>query len=86
MAKRPKTIDALADPEAAPLPDIQAVDVMTTSETQQGAPTLIAVPATASLVQQVIADVKSETPITQACLKQPDGSCPLSDCPCGNNV
>ncbi|EOX4125203.1 type VI secretion system Vgr family protein, partial [Vibrio cholerae] len=40
---------------------------------------------TASLIQQVIADVKIEMPITQVCQKRSDGSCPLSDCPCGNN-
>ncbi|EKO3722410.1 type VI secretion system tip protein VgrG, partial [Vibrio metschnikovii] len=40
---------------------------------------------TASLTQQVIADIKTETPITQVCQKCSDGSCPLSDCPCGNN-
>ncbi|WP_072668988.1 type VI secretion system Vgr family protein [Vibrio injensis] len=40
---------------------------------------------TASLTQQVIADIKTETPITQVCQKRSDGSCPLSDCPCGNN-
>ncbi|GHW17019.1 type IV secretion protein Rhs [Vibrio cholerae] len=40
---------------------------------------------TASLIQQVIADVKIEMPITQVCQKRSDGSCPLSDCPRGNN-
>ncbi|EPR7548011.1 type VI secretion system Vgr family protein [Vibrio fluvialis] len=40
---------------------------------------------TASLIQQIIADVKIEMPITQVCQKRSDGSCPLSDCPCGNN-
>ncbi|AQM20355.1 type VI secretion system Vgr family protein [Vibrio anguillarum] len=40
---------------------------------------------TASLIQQVIADIKTEMPITQVCQKRSDGSCPLSDCPCGNN-
>ncbi|WP_367990458.1 type VI secretion system tip protein VgrG [Vibrio sp. NTOU-M3] len=39
----------------------------------------------ATLIQQVIADVRTEMPITQVCQKKADGSCPLSDCPCGNN-
>jgi type VI secretion system secreted protein VgrG len=40
----------------------------------------------ASVIQQVKADVIAGVPITQTCQKRPDGTCPLSDCPCGNNV
>jgi type VI secretion system secreted protein VgrG len=40
----------------------------------------------ASVIQQVQADVIAGVPITQTCQKRPDGTCPLSDCPCGNNV
>ncbi|OOF04120.1 type VI secretion protein VgrG [Salinivibrio sp. MA440] len=73
MAKRPKTIDALADPEAAPLPDIQAVDVMTTSETQQGAPTPSWAPRTddtPSLApKRQVEALKGQSPLCEECEK-----------------
>ncbi|WP_417698616.1 hypothetical protein [Psychromonas sp.] len=39
----------------------------------------------ANLIQHVVADIKTEMPVTQVCQKKSDGTCPLSDCPCGNN-
>ncbi len=40
---------------------------------------------TPTLLQQVTADLEAGMPITQVCQKQSDGSCPLKECPCGNN-
>ncbi|MFM2486751.1 type VI secretion system tip protein VgrG, partial [Celerinatantimonas yamalensis] len=40
----------------------------------------------ASLYQQVLADIKTGTPITITCQKRADGTCPLSNCPCRNDA
>ncbi|MEI8631858.1 hypothetical protein P4S72_06750 [Vibrio sp. PP-XX7] len=73
----PKVSAALQTPAAGLAPDIAA------SLTGMS-PNVI--PSTPTLIQQVVHDLNQGTPITQTCQKQPDGSCPLSDCPCGNNA
>jgi len=41
------------------------------------------VPAT--YAQQLQEDLVNDTAVSPACQKKTDGTCPLSDCPCGNN-
>ncbi|MGY5614902.1 bacteriophage T4 gp5 trimerisation domain-containing protein, partial [Vibrio brasiliensis] len=53
-------------------------------ELQQAPEEIPFVLPSATLTQQAIADIRNEMPITQVCQKKADGSCPLSDCPCGN--
>lgn len=40
---------------------------------------------TPALKHQVISDQLQNEPVTEVCQKKADGTCPLSDCPCGNN-
>jgi len=37
-----------------------------------------------AIKHKIIHDLQQDTPLTQICQKQTDGTCPLSDCPCGN--
>ncbi|WP_025821250.1 type VI secretion system Vgr family protein [Shewanella marina] len=41
---------------------------------------------TPALKHKVIADLMNNNGITEVCQKQTDGSCPLTDCPCRNNL
>ncbi|WP_406733047.1 type VI secretion system tip protein VgrG [Vibrio scophthalmi] len=65
---------------------VQAIDVQSPLIGSAAAtPLAMSTEKTMILHQQVLADLATGTPITQTCQKRPDGTCPLSDCPCGKN-
>lgn len=86
----PDSIDDAINPEAAELA-IQAATLETTAGeanfeytavelVANEAPTAVAV--TPALKHKMMIDQREDSAITQACQKQADGSCPLTDCPC----
>ncbi len=73
--------------KASPTPPTPPVEAQSDNPGQisEPLPQQMAWQSTPAFTHQVAQDRVTDQPITQMCQKQPDGSCPLSDCPCGRN-
>ncbi|WP_299204961.1 type VI secretion system tip protein VgrG [uncultured Amphritea sp.] len=73
--------------KASPTPPTPPVEAQSDDPGQisEPLPQQVAWQSTPAFTHQVAQDRVTDQPITQMCQKQPDGSCPLSDCPCGRN-
>ncbi|MCE0495147.1 type VI secretion system Vgr family protein [Vibrio salinus] len=77
VAELPTTLEALKAPDELVQDEVTASLVSAAATLKSAEPVVF---------QQVQYDLAQGTPITQLCQKRSDGTCPLSDCPCGNNV
>ncbi|MEP7731228.1 type VI secretion system tip protein VgrG, partial [Marinomonas primoryensis] len=62
-----------------------AVALLPKGEKSIAPPEKIVITPTPALKQQLISDQQQDEPVTEVCQKKADGTCPLTDCPCGNN-
>ncbi|BBB25269.1 type VI secretion system Vgr family protein [Amphritea japonica] len=73
--------------KASPTPPTQPVEAQSDNPGQisDPLPQQVAWQSTPAFTHQVAQDRLTNQPMTQMCQKQPNGSCPLNDCPCGRN-
>ncbi|PKF81398.1 type VI secretion system tip protein VgrG [Vibrio sp. vnigr-6D03] len=77
-AELPLELEGLAAPE------VQEFSPFSASQQSLDANVKTSIPATPVMMQRIQSDSSSDMAITEICQKQPDGSCPLTNCPCRN--